>query len=127
MRTIKFRGKCVNGGECVESMTISHGTIKRKAYEMFFEIAPDKWVGVIPETVGQFTGVLDKNGKEIYEGDILFIGEDEETKIYNEVGMKDGCFGYIRENNGELLPFCNCNVTEEIAGNIYDNPELISH
>ncbi len=127
MRTIKFRGKRVNSGEWVESMTISHGTIKGKAYEMFFEIAPDKWVGVIPETVGQFTGVLDKNGKEIYEGDILFIGDDEETKIYNEVGIKDGCFGYIGENNGELLPFCNYNVTEEIAGNIYDNPELINH
>ena len=80
---------------------------------------------VIPEIVGQFTGLLDKNGKEIYEGDILLMGEDEGVRIYNKVGVKDGCFGYIGEYSGELLPFCNYNVMEEIVGNIYDNPELI--
>lgn len=46
-RIIKFRGKRINGGEWVESMTISNGTIKRKMYDVFFEVQPDKWVGVI--------------------------------------------------------------------------------
>lgn len=122
MRVIKFRGKRINGGDWVESMTISYGTIKRKAYEIFFEISPNKWVGVIPETVGQFTGVFDKNGKEIYEGDILLM----EPNLYNEVGIQNGCFGYVGENDGKLLPFCDYNVTEEIAGNIHDNTELIN-
>lgn len=77
------------------------------------------------ETVGEFTGLYDKNGKGIYEGDILLMGEDDGCMIYNEVGIKDGCFGYIGEVNGELIPFCHFNVKEEIAGNIYDSPELI--
>ena len=56
-REIIFRGKRVIGGEWVNSMTISHGTIKRKTYAVFFEIEPEKWIGVIPETVGQFISI----------------------------------------------------------------------
>lgn len=69
--------------------------------------------------------MYDKNGKEVYEGDILFIGNNGDKNIYNEVSIKDGCFGYIGEWNHKIMPFCYYNVTEEIAGNIYDNPELI--
>ena len=57
MRMIKFRAKRVNGGEWVKSMTISYGTIKRKMYNVFFEVEPNKWVGVIPETVCQFSEI----------------------------------------------------------------------
>lgn len=42
MRMIKFRAKRVNGGEWVKSMTISYGTIKRKMYNVFFEVEPNK-------------------------------------------------------------------------------------
>lgn len=80
---------------------------------------------VIPDTVSQFAGLFDKNGKEIYEGDILLIGVKEGARIYNKVGIKDGCFGYVGENTGELMPFCDYDVTEKIVGNIYDSPKLI--
>lgn len=119
-RIIKFRGKSVLNDEWIYGDLV-HRIDSPKT------ISPVqiKGIGVKEETVGQFTGLLDKNGKEIYEGDILLMGEDEGVRIYNKVGVKDGCFGYIGEYSGELLPFCNYNVMEEIVGNIYDNPELI--
>lgn len=55
----------------------------------------------------------------------MLVGNDGYENIYNKVGIKDGCFGYVGEVDGKILPFCDYNVTEEIVGNIYDHPELI--
>lgn len=128
-RKIKFRGKRVNGGEWVDSMTISNGTIKRKMYNVFFEVQPDKCVGVIPETVGQFTGKIDKNGKEIYEKDIV--------RVY----AKEGSFDIVVKWNNDSMAFMACYVDGnqspfswftyymtyelEVIGNIFDNKELL--
>lgn len=139
-REIKFRGKRVNGGEWVYGMTISNGTIKRKINNIFFEVAENKWVGVLPETLGQYTGLRDKDGKEIYEGDILktprgFIGQvvfgraEEECRHKVFGRMVIDCYttygwifvrgdGYRCAIDDELLE-------GEIIGNIHDNPELM--
>lgn len=127
-RTIKFRGKSIYDDKWLLGSLIKIEKDRYAVIPPLNDIEIGKSIGmyeVCPETVGQFTGLLDKNGKEIYEGDILLMGEDEGVRIYNKVGVKDGCFGYIGEYSGELLPFCNYNVTEEIVGNIYDNPDLI--
>lgn len=125
-REIKFRAKAINDdffkGEWV------YGYYTKELWsgnllDVITDGAND--IPIQIETLGQFTGLCDKDGKEIYEGDILLVGEDDGCMIYNEVGIKDGCFGYIGEVDGELIPFCYFNVKEEIAGNIYDNPNLI--
>lgn len=119
-RTIKFRGKSVLNDEWIYGDLVHRINIPKT-------ISPVQinGIGVKEDTVGQFTGLYDKNGKEVYEGDILFIGNNGDKNIYNEVSIKDGCFGYIGEWSHKIMPFCYYNVTEEIAGNIYDNPELI--
>ena len=132
MRQIKFRAKTVNEGEWVYGMTISHGTVDRKRNCLFFEVAENKWKGVIPETLGQFTGLTDCNGKEIYEGDILVYGGQCKHVVEFKHGMfgytlMDGWFvGYGGNTNFSFNPLDRSDE-HEIIGNIHDNPELLKH
>ncbi len=83
MREIIFRAISINKNKMVESMTIAQGTIKRKRDDYFFEIAPNKFVGVIPKTIGQFTGQKDVNGLNIFEGDVLKEGENRFEVVWD--------------------------------------------
>lgn len=124
MRTIKFRGKQAFGGADWKYGNLC-GT---PFYSQIEEVIQDKqhaktfWTPhtqVIPDTIGQFTGVLDKNGKEIYEGDILEI-KDEGVVFTKVVGFNNGMFG---AGNYTLAFYGEDNI--EIIGNIHDNPELL--
>lgn len=71
-------------------------------------------------SMGQFTGLKDKNDKEIYEGDIL--SDNRYSNIYDKVRFKDGRFVCI---DGYSLNNCLAEFQLEIIGNIHKNPELL--
>lgn len=93
----------------------------------------DRPVFTKQETIGQFTGLYDKNGKEIYEGDILMcIGQREDNKwrkYFRKVLFKNGSFCInVPEYNVESYlhhHIVNGELGWEVIGNIYDNPELL--
>ncbi len=127
MRTIKFRGKTTANGHWVYGSLIVYGddlcAIKSRKSE--------PWV--IPDTVGQFTGLTDCNGKEIYEGDILQWMENGFKSNPIEIVVKYGAFGYMHYGFHSLVVNTNFRFyldgTDhrfEIIGNIHDNPELLT-
>lgn len=125
-REILFRAKAIND-DFYKGAWVEGYYVKRLTNGELIDCISDgaHEVPIQSETLGQYTGFNDENGIKIFEGDILFMGTDDGVDIYCEVGIKDGCFGYIGEINGRLVPFCYEFVTEPIRGNIYDTPELI--
>ncbi len=118
MREILFRGKRSDTGEWIEgyfgqsvdSFIIQDYGLVAGHFQVF---------KVIPETLSQYTGMADKNGRKIFERDLL---KDSNGFIY-EVYFDGGCFMIkygLRSNT-----FATTHQILEVVGNIYDNPELL--
>ncbi|MFK2379992.1 YopX family protein [Bacteroides fragilis] len=142
-REIKFRGKTVNGNKWVygDLLHIAGGYIIYHGSQKDCEITTGKHVSVellhdeisvvVPETVGQFTGLFDENGKEIYEGDIL--GANGKIIGWVKGGVRGYCYDvvYINHPTGEKRWSLYGTVVEdfnnriEVISNIHDNPDLI--
>ena len=126
MKDIKFRGKRLDNGEWIE------GDLLRMNGHWF--IFPDPAPGGIdkyevdPATVGEFTGLKDKNGKEIYEGDVMEIPETEfNAEIIGRVLFEEDAYYIIPLRGGHLwgLHWSLRKHDAKIIGNIHDNPELL--
>lgn len=119
MREILFRGKRKDNGEWVEG-SLSTEYLKECGCVMISPTA-DTCFKVDPETVGQYTGLTDKNGKRIFEGDILRDDYNEENGV---IEFCDGEFCVIFDNietHGIADIVCSCYV----IGNIHDNGNLL--
>ena len=132
MRTIKFRARRKNGKWVVGNFINHFSTyFKTEERHSIFLPKPENdnggyWVEDIdPETVGQFTGLYDKDGKEIYEGDILRFGNSPigvcEVK-WNESIAAFCILFYFKDEIGSRP--IGGGVEFAIIGNIHDNPEL---
>lgn len=114
MRTIKFRGKRTDGCGWAQGR-INMSDVRRPTVEGFF---------VNPETVGQFTGLHDDDGKEIYEDDIVKASCLNRTELA-EIRWFNGGFCMIAGQWASNLNDFD-GYALEIIGNIHDNPELVS-
>ncbi len=127
MREIKFRGKMVEDNEWIFGyyvLTHDSHRIIYEDYEGFY--CEDE---VIKESVGQYTGLLDKKYREIYEGDIVTFGSWDED-IEEEWCHTPALVEY-KQNEAAFYLTRSCNIPLahqkdiEVIGNIYENPELL--
>lgn len=119
MRQIKFRAQDIASNKWL------YGDLRHHKDDVcIFEQGGNKGEQVKRDTIGQLVGLKDKNGKEIYEGDILRAGKE---KTLLEVRFVRGVFAFLW--NGDLDDEFPCNAPTqewaEVVGNIHDNPKMI--
>lgn len=141
MRPIKFRGKTLSGEWAYGSLIkldIGYIILTNEVTETSDEsderntviFSADEIAAVNPETVGQFTGMLDKNGTEVYEGDVVRFTYSYEKRGYYTI-VSNTYIGIITLN--KFYHSCIMNGKDEyhienirngeVIGNIHDNPE----
>lgn len=133
-REIKFRGKRTDNGDWV------YGDLeynRKNKSTRIHTYTPDGYYDrqhfVVNDTVGQFTGLLDKHGTEIYEDDFLEIGSLMGLITWHPRGywcihtaMKDNVQHHDYNNLGEMLDYAMLKCYDsKVIGNIHGNPELL--
>ena len=145
MREILFRGKRVDNGEWVCSGNLIHFNEGNECYipvknsnctcthdinDNIIEWNEVMFCKVIPDTVGQYTGLTDKNGKRIFEGDIVDCWSEGVNAQGTVQQRRDGLWiifpAWQKTIMWGLCPDEYSNTSVEVIGNIYDNPELIA-
>lgn len=139
MREILFRGKAINRDKGYHRTEYKNGEwvygLVTKLYNEQFKSLPAEMtntngirgIEIDYKTIGQYTGLKDKNGIKIFEGDILeFIDGNNEVSYYEVVYSEANCRWIIRQYEratDDLDDFVGKYMT--VVGNIYDNPKLL--
>jgi len=136
-REIKFRGKAECSIERLNEIGIKHDNGWVYGHSVMYGETPyivgdfvevdeeytfnEFWVKVYSESVGQYIGLKDKNGKEIFEGDII----EAENRLW-QIGFRDGCFVGVDFKNVAWDELVNISYGEtKVIGNIFENSELL--
>lgn len=137
-RVIKFRGQTRRKGEKVkldgtpvESNWVYGGIFLGKGdFSIIYTYEPIEKFSVYTDTVSQFTGLHDKNGKEIYEGDIILVGH---YKWKCKVVWDERCARFIGMTNDKDTRIVYVDMVDkdnksavEVVGNIYENSDLLN-
>ena len=133
MKQILFRGKRIDNNEWVYGFYFERLTDSIKHCYIKYETWDEGFVTyeVIPETVGQFTGICDKNGNKIFEGDIVHFYDTEWTAGgIATVDFESGKWKINGHYTAKLssmvwLDLYQTGFEYEVIGNIYDNPRLL--
>ena len=133
-REILFRGKRANGRWVYGSLVVSENI----SPAIYFNISKGAaevldWCYVSPDTIGQYTGLKDKNGNKIFEGDIVKGVSHKSDSCISELIPFDviGVVGYHKEyqtlevRTRQASLHIEVAIKGEVIGNIHDNPELI--
>lgn len=134
-REILFRGKRIDNGEWVDGCYMTDEQDSTTAYighifgvDAGIFIHDMDVVGVVPETVCQYAGLTDKNGKKIFEGDIVDVFDDILKIVWDEI-FASFCIVRTDSQNREFYKHFfgeGCEEEDcEVIGNIFDNPELL--
>jgi uncharacterized phage protein (TIGR01671 family) len=122
MREIEFRGKWLRDGKWV------YGFLCRSCNGYSINVEGDSFSYMVhPATVGQYTGLKDRNGVKIFEGDIADFGPGENGKDYCRYSPVEYAGGVFRAFGYPISIYVyDRGIVEfEAAGNIHDNPELL--
>ena len=128
MREILFRGKRDDNGKWIEGCFLDKNNIG-----IFYDDSGESYCSVHifsvdSKTVGQYTGLTDKNGNKIFEGDILEFSDRMVSVFWHpHSGCWDSNFLKFtnKENGREDMSPCRWSYRAKVVGNIHDNPELI--